>query len=648
MTVETFAASGRATGRKRRFPERNSPAAGRTWIAIGTLMLGGLLAATPGGVAGPPAGVAWAKESGQLAFTVPRRPHDADLDLPRVLGNADARRYHDIFELQESSRWAKADRLIRRLDDRVLMGHVLAQRYLHPTGWRSTYKELRDWLAAYADQPDAQRIHTLAMKRRPRGWKAPKRPTGRILSGTGGDGGRDQIYRSGERKSAKQRRLARNYRIGIRSRIRSGWPTGAVRLLSQRAARTAFDAVERDQLLGRISQSYLNHGKNAKAYKVAARAAKRSGAYLPHPSWIAGLAAFRREDYTAARRHFEATTRATLAGDWTRSRGAYWASRAALRGGEPTLVSKWLREAAQQPRTFYGVLAMRALSVHYGFNWELPPLQQHDLRDLKAVPAGRRALALLQIGIDERAEGELRRVYARGTPAQRRALLALASRTGMPSLALRLGTILRRQDDVLMHAVLYPLPHWEPHHGFQVDRALLYALIRQESAFNPRARSHVGARGLMQVMPATARFVAKNEGLGRVTRSRMYDPEFNLELGQRYIQHLLGHFGIGDSLFHMVASYNAGPGNVLKWNDRVAEFDDPLMFIESFSASETLDFVERVLTNFWMYRQHLGQPTPSLDAIVSGQWPRYMPLDNRQTARLPGDLRGSVQHGDNR
>jgi len=610
-------------------------------LLLGLLMLGGPL------TAGSDEAGARNKDPEQLAFTFPRRPRAEPLELPRVLSDADAQRYRQIFELQEDSRWAKADKLIRQIDDRILLGHVFAQRYMHPTGWRSKYTELRDWLADYADQPDAERIYALAMKRRPSGWKAPRRPDARILSGSGGDGGRDQIYRSRERKSAKLRRVARNYRIGIRSRIRRGWPTGAARLLKQKAAQQAFDTVEEDQLWGRIAQSYLYVGENAKAYRYASQASRRSGSYIPLPGWIAGLAAFRLEKYDESLKHFKSTTQATLAGDWTRAGGAYWASRASLRGGKPEEVSYWLRQAAHQPRTFYGMLAMRALSMHYGFNWELPPLEDRDVADLKRVPAGSRALALLQIGLDERAEGELRRVYAAGSPSQRRALLALASRTGMPSLAMRLGSMMRR-NEVLADTVLYPLPHWEPRHGFQVDRALLYALIRQESAFNPRARSPVGARGLMQVMPATARFVARNEGLGRVTRSRMYDPEFNLELGQRYIQHLLEHFGIGDSLFHIVASYNAGPGNVLKWDDRVADFDDPLMFIESFSAGETRDFVERVLTNLWMYRQHLGQPTPSLDAIVSGQWPRYMPLDNRYTASVPGDLLDGDSDGDDR
>ena len=90
---------------------------------------------------------------------------DGMAELPRVLSDDDASRYRKIFSLQEDGDWRAADRLIGALDDRVLMGHVLAQRYLHPTKYRSAYKELKDWMAEYADHPDAPRIYQLATSR---------------------------------------------------------------------------------------------------------------------------------------------------------------------------------------------------------------------------------------------------------------------------------------------------------------------------------------------------------------------------------------------------------------------------------------------------------------------------------------------------
>ena len=93
--------------------------------------------------------------------------------LPAPLGAADVARYQEIFALQQDTRWHDADLLIAELENPILLGRVLAQRYLHPTGWRSRYGELRDWLALYNDHPAATRIYRLARKRKPADVKAP-------------------------------------------------------------------------------------------------------------------------------------------------------------------------------------------------------------------------------------------------------------------------------------------------------------------------------------------------------------------------------------------------------------------------------------------------------------------------------------------
>ena len=77
----------------------------------------------------------------------------------------------------------------------------------------------------------------------------------------------------------------------------------------------------------------------------------------------------------------------------------------------------------------------------------------------------------------------------------------------------------------------------------------------------------------------------------------------------------------------MAAAYNGGPGNLAKWQNHVGADIDPLLFIESLPSRETRLFIERVLANFWIYRQRLGQETPSLDQVAAGTWPRYHPLD---------------------
>src|SRR5690606_4384014 len=177
---------------------------------------------------------------------------------------------------------------------------------------------------------------------------------------------------------------------------------------------------------------------------------------------------------------------------------------------------------------------------------------------------------------------------------------------------------------------------WQPKDGFEVDRALLYALMRQESGFNPDARSGVGASGLMQIMPATGAYISPElEDHDGGAGAALLDPTTNVTVGQDYVQRLLDDGNVRGDLFLLTAAYNAGPGNLAKWRKGAGYDQDPLLFIESIPSRETRLFIERVLANLWIYRQRLGQATPSLDAIAAGAWPVY----DRQEAAADGTRR---------
>ena len=177
-----------------------------------------------------------------------------------------------------------------------------------------------------------------------------------------------------------------------------------------------------------------------------------------------------------------------------------------------------------------------------------------------------------------------------------------------------------------MDAALYPLPVWEPDGGFTLDRAFLFAVMRQESRFRASARSRRGARGLMQIMPGTASVMSGEKYLG-ARRHALLEPVLNVTLGQKYLRHLLSRQEIGGNLFYALAAYNGGPAKLRRWKQEVDDRGDPLLFIESIPSSETRAFIERVLTNMWIYRIRFGQTTRSLDTVVSGGWPRYVPMD---------------------
>ena len=191
-------------------------------------------------------------------------------------------------------------------------------------------------------------------------------------------------------------------------------------------------------------------------------------------------------------------------GDWEISAAAYWAARAHLKNREPAKVSNWLRQAAQYSRTFYGQLARRALGLDPSFNWTAKPITDAGAQALALSSRGQRALALLQIGELALAEQEMQALLPSAGPDLASAVQTVAQLYQLPSLSLRLGVLAELQSNIHADVDLYPVPHWQPKGGFAVDRALLFAMARQESAFNVSADNASGAAGLMQLMPATA------------------------------------------------------------------------------------------------------------------------------------------------
>ena len=193
--------------------------------------------------------------------------------------------------------------------------------------------------------------------------------------------------------------------------------------------------------------------------------------------------------------------------------------------------------------------------------------------------------------------------------------MTLADTVHFPQLAQRVGFGISENGKA---GGAYPIPRWKPHNGFSLDPALVYAIMRQESRFDPEAESGSGAIGLMQLMPQTARQLTHRENVEAALR----EPETNLELGQRYVQTLLADGEIDNNLVLLAVAYNGGPGNLARWRQEMTE-DDPLLFMETLPAGETRGFIEQVLTNYWIYRLRLGEDTGSLTELASGKWPHY-------------------------
>lgn len=568
----------------------------------------------------------------------------ASYALPAVLTDADARLYREIFALQDAGRMQAADALIGQVGDSRLMGHVLAQRYLHPTAYRSRFRELRDWMARYADHPEADRIYKLALKRKAKGTAPPRAPQRRSARLAGTYVTQIAPYRSTMHLSRAERRKAANLKRQIRRNIRRTRLSVTEDLLGSAKSHTLLDTVEIDEGYADIAAAWYYYGKDDKAFALSDGAARRSGAAIPIAYWTAGLAAWRLGRMEEAAWHFERLANAANASPWNSTAGAYWAARAHLRLRQPERMSAWLAVAAEHPRTFYGMLANRALGLQPQFAFQSGGLTADHNARLMSEPATARAMALIQIGQRAHAQEELRAASRWSDMSLTTALLALAEQQGMAALAHRVGNQLAAIENPeatrgALDAALYPIPAWQPQNGFIIDRALVYALIRQESAFNPQAKSPDGARGLMQLMPSTASFIARDRGFRRAKRTQLYDPATNLDLGQRYIAHLMDNSRIQGDLFRLATAYNGGPGNLNKWQRGMDYDGDPLLFIESLPSRETRIFIERVLTNLWIYRLRLDQPTPSLDGIAAGAWPQYVALDTQRPPEVASNER---------
>ena len=542
---------------------------------------------------------------------------------PEILSGRDRELYVKIFAEQKHARWKQADKLIDKLADKRLMGYVLFQRYMHPR-YISRYSELRSWMAEYSDMPDANRIYRLALRKKTRKAAPPDRPQVRHWRQPAAN-----VNSANDDDAPSYSARFKSIDAKVRHLVRVAKARDALNYLNTSFVKRSLSDVEFDKIRERIATSYFIENDNENAYQVADDIANTHSAQVPQADWYAGLAAWRMERYDDAARHFERLARSSTTSDHSQAAGGFWAARAYLANHKPDRVASMLEIAANTGATFYGLLATRQLGREPHFHWVEPKLSRTDFEKLIENSAVARAVALVQVGKREMAEQELLRAHGWLDPSTDEALISLASTFKLAAVELVAASAASlpqarvHNGKIMLNAGLYPLPNYEPENGFRVDRALFYAVMRQESKFRPDAMSGAGARGLMQLMPATASMIAQDRSLARQNKDKLLDPSFNLTLAQNYLETLMDMSEPRGNLFMLTTAYNGGPGNLSRWLDQINFKGDPFLFIESIPASETRNYIERVVMNFWIYRSRLGQPFPSLDASASGDWPVY-------------------------
>lgn len=552
-----------------------------------------------------------------------------DVAIPEPLGPGDVALMRRILALQAGGNVLEAVRASAGLQDRLLMGTLLADRYLGHHHY-STAAELTDWLANYANQPDAPAVHRLLLARLPKGTAQPPAPVVPVQIRSAEA---EPVSQPADPGRANVAQAADRGRSGI-DQIRRGGTACALRLIAI-ARPTAPACVA--WLRAEVAQMLFIRNQDADALRVAEASIGGTdpGQQNSLTYYVGGLAAWRLNRMEQARQLFEGAARAAISTPRLRAASAFWASRASRRMNDAVSFLKWLRAAAQERMTFHGILARRILRMDVGIIPDAKFLSGADVDAVGSTPQGLRAYALLQIGQADRAAAELRALCprAQASPVFGRSLLMVASAAGLGEFAEQLAGLLQAGEGPRFEELHAPVPPLRPSGGFRVDPALVYALTQTESHFDPGATSPGGAQGLMQIMPATAQYVAADLRAADpgAVEERLHDPAINLKIGQRYVAYLSRLDGIGNNLIRLLASYNAGPGSFLRWSGDIRDANDPLLFIEAIPVGETRGFVPDVLAASWIYAAKLHRPAPTLDSLASGQFPRFAPLTQERS-----------------
>ncbi len=583
------------------------------------------------------------------ALAIPRlAPRERQgVALPQPLPPSEAARIRHVFALQRAGNLRAAAAEAALLDPgmtlaevplgRVMQGYILADRHLGPFT-RPVAAELQAWLAQWPDLADAPSVHALLLNRLPRGAARPPAPVTVMLSASMPTAAATAPVP--EETEPEGKMPARNPALDrdVYDAARSGRREAVQRLLARtRGLSPVYAAL----LRGEAAQILFTLNRDEEAYAVAAPAARacfRSAETCPSAAlagYAAGLAAWRMNQPDLALPMFEAGWRAELSTSALRAATAFWAARAHLRVRDPAGYVPWMQRAAEERRTFYGMLARRTLGLNVGFGPGgrdvRETLGEADIEAVAATPQGMRAFALLQVGQEHRAEAELRLLWpqAQNAPALGRAIMLVAQNAGLVELAAQLADLVQSADGRPRDDMRFPVPRLRPARGFRMDPALVYGITRTESNFDADLGSPAGAVGLMQIMPETAGFIIHAPATPTLCGT-LRDPSVNLDLGQRYVDYLAGQDVIGGDLLRLLASYNAGPGSLARWGASLRDGGDPLLFIEAIPIDETRAYVPRVLAYTWIYAARLHLPTPTLDELAAGGWPRYHPLETRQ------------------
>jgi len=358
-----------------------------------------------------------------------------------------------------------------------------------------------------------------------------------------------------------------------------------------------------------LARRYLEQKNYAQAYRVASSHVQEEGFPLAQAEWLSGWIALRfLNKPDVAFNHFEKLYH-NVSTPISRARGAYWAGRACDEMGYSDIARQWYREGAKHQHTFYGQMAAAVIDAPVNVpssekvasaNKGSSKIYNHEFvmaASWLAKADLRYEAGLFLNAAMEQAQNESDYAY----------LASLAEDLGIGHVAIQIASEAENEKGIILADYAYPDVSSKLAGVDDVEWALIHALIRQESRFNQKAVSHAGARGLMQLMPATAEEVARRRGYAHRTSWLTERPDHNIRLGSVYLNEMLERFD--GSYILALAAYNAGPNRVERW---IREIGDPrrddidaIDWIELIPIYETRNYVQRVMESIYVYRHRL-------------------------------------------
>lgn len=380
---------------------------------------------------------------------------------------------------------------------------------------------------------------------------------------------------------------------------------GAIEILTRQPVyENLYDGEDWGKERGIIVRRLFEEQKYGMAYRLSANHGIKEGPGFAANEWMAGWLAleYLKKPWDAFQ-HFEKLYHGVQT-PISKSRAAYWAGLASDRLGHPEVARKWYDVGARHSTTFYGQLSSEKLGrpdriVNVS-------VAESNMKNSDLAAAAR---WLRKNGYKAEAGIFLNKMIDLSrTPEDFAATASLADDLSMKNISIKAAQECEKKTGRVM--VGYAFPKIEKYmNDVDVEWALVHALVRQESRYDVEAVSSAGARGLMQLMPATAKEVAKKAGLRHETGWLTTRPDHNVALGTRYLQKLLNKYNGNYAM--ALAAYNAGPSRVDRWTNEIGDPRNPQVdlvnWIEMIPIYETRNYVQRVLEGVYVYRQTLSK-----------------------------------------